>query len=116
MITANGQNGITKPSGAAKVCTAEGADPGECTPTDPAYPGHTYTGNCVKATLVFGFTSEDDMCILPGYYYDADPTARGRSGVRPVVVRQRRVPVHGSRARGDEPAMMPARAARFSAW
>jgi hypothetical protein len=69
------QNGLTKPSGAAKLCTAEGPDPGECTPTDPAHPGHTYTGNCVKAMLVFGFTSEDDMCILPGYYYDADPSA-----------------------------------------
>ncbi len=45
-------------------------------------PGHrpelserTFTGNCVPASLVFGFTSEDDICILPGYYYDADPTA-----------------------------------------
>ena len=75
VLKAIGENGFTKPSGAAKLCTAEGPDPGECTPTDPAYPGHTYTGNCVKATLVFGFTSEDDMCILPGYYYDADPNA-----------------------------------------
>ncbi|HKA28776.1 MAG TPA: hypothetical protein VKH82_05340 [Candidatus Binatia bacterium] len=70
-----GGSGLTKPSGAAKLCTAEGPDPGECPPTDPAYPGHTYTGNCVKARLVFGFTSEDDMCILPGYYYAADPNA-----------------------------------------
>ena len=31
------------------------------------------TGRCVPANLVFGFLSEDDMCILPGYYYDADP-------------------------------------------
>lgn len=33
------------------------------------------TGKCVEANLVFGFTSEDDMCIMPGYYYDADPVA-----------------------------------------
>jgi hypothetical protein len=75
VLHAISKGGFTKPSGAAKLCTAEGPDPGECPATDPAYPGHTYTGNCVKATLVFGFTSEDDMCILPGYYYDADPNA-----------------------------------------
>jgi hypothetical protein len=32
------------------------------------------TGHCVPANLVFGFTSDDDMCILPGYYFDADTT------------------------------------------
>ena len=31
------------------------------------------TGRCVPANLVFGFRAEDDMCILPGYYYEADP-------------------------------------------
>ena len=75
VLHAISQGGFTKPSGAAKLCTAEGPDAAECPPTDDKYPGHTYTGNCVKATLVFGFTSEDDMCILPGYYYDADPNA-----------------------------------------
>jgi hypothetical protein len=30
------------------------------------------TGKCVPANLVFGFTSDDDMCIMPGGYYDAD--------------------------------------------
>jgi len=30
------------------------------------------TGKCVQANLVFGFTSDDDMCIMPGGYYDAD--------------------------------------------
>jgi len=33
------------------------------------------TGRCVPANLVFGELAEDDMCILPGYYYDADATA-----------------------------------------
>jgi hypothetical protein len=58
-------------TGAAKRCAADT----DCTPTDPAYPGRTFTGRCVPANLVFGFTSEDDMCILPGAYYDADPAA-----------------------------------------
>jgi hypothetical protein len=58
-------------SGAAKRCHADA----DCTPTDPAYPGRTFTGRCVPANLVFGFTSDDDMCILPGAYYDADPAA-----------------------------------------
>ena len=30
------------------------------------------TERCVPANLVFGFTSDDDMCIMPGGYYDAD--------------------------------------------
>ena len=71
----SGVASFANPSGAAKLCSAEGPDTAECPPTDPAYPGHTYTGNCVQANLVFGFTSEDDMCILPGYYYDANPDA-----------------------------------------
>jgi hypothetical protein len=56
----------------AKGCRVKGPNPEECPPTDAAYPGRTFTGNCVDANLVFGFTSEDDMCILPGYYYDAN--------------------------------------------
>ena len=66
---------FTHPTGAAKNCTQQGPDAAECPATDPQYPGRTFTGNCVPANLVFGFTSEDDMCILPGYYYDADPSA-----------------------------------------
>ena len=62
-------------TGAAKRCTTQGPDPTECPPTDAAYPGRTFTGNCVQANLVFGFNSDDDMCIMPGYYYDADPAA-----------------------------------------
>ena len=44
---------------------------------DPAYPGRTFTGNCVPANLVFGFTSEDDMCILPGAYFEPNLDAPG---------------------------------------
>src|SRR5262249_13820470 len=43
-------------TGAAKLCSAEGPDSTECPPTDDKYPGRTFTGNCVKANLVFGFT------------------------------------------------------------
>jgi hypothetical protein len=58
--------------GAAKRCSAVGPAPTECPSTDPAYPGRTFTGNCVEANLVFGFTSDDDMCILPGTFYPAN--------------------------------------------
>jgi hypothetical protein len=54
-------------TGAAKRCTTAA----DCPPTDPAFPGHTFTGACVPANLVFGFTSEDDMCIMPGSWYPA---------------------------------------------
>ncbi len=55
--------------GAAKDCTTDA----DCTPTDPAYPTRTFTGKCVPANIVFGFTSDDEMCILPGAYYDPNP-------------------------------------------
>ena len=51
-------------SGAAKRCA-----------TDADCAGFG-TGRCVQANLVFGFTSDDDMCILPGYYYDAKTAGR----------------------------------------
>ncbi len=75
VLQALGKTGITNPAYPAKLCTGQGANPEECPASDPALPGRTFTGNCVEANLVFGFTSEDDMCILPGYYYDADLTA-----------------------------------------
>jgi|SRR5581483_3954802 len=62
-------------TGAAKRCSAPGPAPTECPPTDPAYPNRTFTGNCVEANLVFGYTSDDDMCILPGAFYPANPDA-----------------------------------------
>jgi hypothetical protein len=54
--------------GSAKLCSTPGPNPEECPPSEG------FTGNCVPANLVFGFLSEDDMCIMPGYYYDADVT------------------------------------------
>jgi hypothetical protein len=49
--------------GSAKRCTTD---------ADCAGVG---TERCVPARLVFGFTSDDEMCILPGTYYDAVPNA-----------------------------------------
>lgn len=63
-----GGSGVT---GAAKRCAVDA----DCPASDPSYPGRTFTGRCVPANLVFGFTSDDDMCILPGSYYDANPDA-----------------------------------------
>jgi hypothetical protein len=60
---------------AAKRCSTPGDAPAECPVTDLAYPGRTFTGRCVAANLVFGFTSADEMCLMGGSYYDADPTA-----------------------------------------
>lgn len=62
-------NGFDDPDGSAKLCHAPGPNLEEC-PTDDG----RYTGNCVPANLVFGFLSDDDMCIMPGYYFDADMT------------------------------------------
>jgi hypothetical protein len=72
-----GHNGnFSEIDGSARLCRTPGSNPTECPPgPDPARPSRTLTGNCVPANLVFGFLSEDDMCILPGYYYDADPDA-----------------------------------------
>jgi hypothetical protein len=69
----------------AKRCDHAGANPDECPPTDPAFPNTTFTGNCVPANLVFGFTSDDDMCILPGTYYPADPVHGCDLGPLPVI-------------------------------
>ena len=30
-------------------------------------------GVCLDCPLTFGFLAEDEMCFLPGFYYDADP-------------------------------------------
>lgn len=60
---------------AAKPCTAPGPAPAECPATDPTRPGRSFTGNCVEAHLVFGFTSHDEMCLLPGTFYDGNPDA-----------------------------------------
>jgi hypothetical protein len=60
---------------AAKRCSTPGDAPAECPASDPAHPGRTFTGRCVAANLVFGFTSVDEMCLMAGTYYDADSTA-----------------------------------------
>ncbi|MCW5891279.1 MAG: hypothetical protein KIT14_12100 [bacterium] len=73
LLIANG--GFENVDGSAKICTAAGANPAECPRFDPAFPERTFTGACVPANLVFGFRSWDEMCILPGYYFDADPSA-----------------------------------------
>jgi hypothetical protein len=72
-----GRNGdLSVLDGSARLCRTPGVNPTECPPgIDPDRSNRTLTGNCVPANLVFGFLSEDDMCILPGYYYDADPDA-----------------------------------------
>jgi hypothetical protein len=54
-------SGIPIGENAARRCT-----------TDADCAGHG-TGRCVPANLVFGFTSDDEMCILPGSYYEANP-------------------------------------------
>jgi hypothetical protein len=57
--------------GAAKSCRSDA----DCPPADAAYPGRSFTGRCVPARLVFGFTGDDDMCILPGTYFPANLAA-----------------------------------------
>ena len=47
-------------TGAAKRCATDA----DCTGFG--------TGKCVPANLVFGFTSDDDMCIMPGAWYPAN--------------------------------------------
>lgn len=69
------QHGLGVGSIAAKSCAAPNDTAPECPTSDPAYPDRTFTGRCVEAKLVFGFTSKDEMCIMPGTYYDADPAA-----------------------------------------
>lgn len=62
--------------GSARLCSTPGDAPAECPPgPDPENPARALTGRCVPANLVFGFLSDDEMCILPGYFYEADPSA-----------------------------------------
>jgi hypothetical protein len=56
-------------SGAPRPCYQAGPNPEACPP------GEGFTGNCVESNLVFGYTADDDMCILPGAYYDANVEA-----------------------------------------
>ncbi len=70
VIDALFETGTITVDGSAKLCHTPGPNPEECPTGDGRF-----TGNCVPANLVFGFLSDDDMCILPGYYFDADLTA-----------------------------------------
>jgi hypothetical protein len=61
-------------SGTPKDCMSDA----DCCPAGGPcadHSGRQLTGKCVPANLVFGFTSNDEMCILPGAYYDANPSA-----------------------------------------
>jgi hypothetical protein len=57
--------------GAAKPCALAGPSPGECPPSDPAYPGRRFTGLCRPANAVAGASPEDEACALVGFYFDA---------------------------------------------
>ena len=39
------------------------------------------TGRCVPANLVFGELADDDMCILPGLFYDCPAEGPCVSGI-----------------------------------
>jgi hypothetical protein len=59
--------------GPAKPCHGAATISPECPPSDPAFPGRTFTGACVPANGVAGPTPDDEACILAGFYYDAAP-------------------------------------------
>jgi hypothetical protein len=48
--------------------------------TDADCAGHG-TGRCVPANLVFGELADDDMCILPGLFYDCPAEGPCVSGI-----------------------------------
>jgi hypothetical protein len=55
-------------SGPGTPCHQEGPNQTKCSALGPA-------ARCVRANLVFGPSADDDMCILPGAYYDPNPDA-----------------------------------------
>jgi hypothetical protein len=57
--------------GAAKPCATPTATSAACAPTDPAFPGRTFTGACVAAHVVAGPTPDDETCALTGVVFDA---------------------------------------------
>jgi hypothetical protein len=71
IASGHGIGGVT--TGAARRCASD---------ADCAGFG---TGKCVPANLVFGFTSDDDMCIMPGGYYDANASGGCDLASFPVV-------------------------------
>ena len=59
--------------GPAKPCHGAATTSPECPPSDPAFPGRSFTGACVPANGVAGPAPDDEACILTGFYYDAAP-------------------------------------------
>lgn len=57
--------------GPAKRCIHIGPAPSECPTSDAAFPGRSFTGQCVPANLVAGTTPEDEVCQVAGFYYEA---------------------------------------------
>lgn len=57
--------------GPAKPCTMPGPAPAECPPIDAAFPGRSFTGDCVPANLVAGRTPDDEACAVTGTAFDA---------------------------------------------
>ncbi len=55
----------------AKPCAGTRPAAAECPGTDASYPGRTFTGACVPATLVAGVTPDDEACALVGAAFDA---------------------------------------------
>jgi hypothetical protein len=72
-----GAPAATTPLGAAVPCAVDadccGGGAAPCPRPDD--PSRTLTGRCVPANLVFGATTEDEVCELAGAYYDANPAA-----------------------------------------
>jgi hypothetical protein len=71
--------------GPAKPCTVGGPNPAECAPTDPAFPGRTFTGACVVANTVAGPRPDDEACGLQAVVYDAAPGPTCDVGALPAL-------------------------------
>ena len=59
----------------AKTCFVASPVSGDCPASDPAYPDRAFTRACVPAHLVAGPSTEDEVCALAGWYFDAVPGA-----------------------------------------
>ena len=69
ILEAFGTGAVDVYGGASKWCRTDA----DCT-------GHG-TGRCVPANLVFGELADDDMCILPGLFYDCPAEGPCVSGI-----------------------------------
>jgi hypothetical protein len=68
-------NGGLNPANVKKRCQPNfgSACGGDIVCNSDADCGAGTTGSCIECPLTFGLLSEDEMCFLPGFYYDADP-------------------------------------------